>query len=110
MSRCGEAGSASADGPLRPVPLLLIRFDLLRARLRVLLVLAHFELIRQLHHLVVQRRVILEHIGYRGLLEDRLPRTLGLARAAIDALVGMDIELIREGRSVATGVAINTID
>ena len=48
--------------------------------------------------------------GHGGFLEDRLPRALGLARPAVDALVGVDVELVRERRGVTALVGIDAID
>ena len=52
------------------------------------------EVVGDVHHLVVQLRVVGEGGGHRDLLEDRLPGALRLAGAAVDALVGVDIELV----------------
>src|SRR5262245_55563399 len=90
----GANGGSGASA--REYPFLLVCLDLLRGRMALLLVLLNHEVGRELHHLVIERRVVLEDLGNRNLLEDRLPRALGLAGAAIDALVGMDIELIRK--------------
>src|SRR6185295_17304324 len=62
-----------------------------------------------LHDLVVQRRVITEDFRHRLFLEDRFPRTSRFASAAVDALVGMDVELVRKGLRVAAGVPIDAV-
>ncbi len=51
----------------------------------------YLELVGQLQGGVVERDVIFENLGHRRLFEDRLPRALGLARAAVDTLVGLNI-------------------
>ena len=53
-----------------------------------------FELVMHLDGRVVQGNIVLENFRNRGLLKDRLPWALRLARAAIDALVRMDVELV----------------
>src|SRR5262249_39572198 len=93
--------TVSNDGPpagrsARPAPLHLVGCHLLGRGVLDLLRLRHLELILLLHDGVVQRGVILEDVGDRDLLEDRLPGAFGLAGAAVDALVGMDVELVRE--------------
>jgi hypothetical protein len=51
-----------------------------------------FKLVMHLEGGVVQSYVVLENLWNRRLLEDRLPWALGFAGAAIDALVGVDVE------------------
>src|SRR5215468_6611177 len=94
---------------LRPPPLTLVLFDFLGGGLGFLLVLAHFEVAHLRHDLVVQRGIVLENVRYSGFLEDGLPRALRLASAAIDAFVGMNIQLVRERRRVGTRIPINTV-
>src|SRR5262249_60161645 len=52
----------------------------------------------------------LEDIGDGDLLEDRLPGALGLAGAAVDALVGVDVELGRELGLIRPGVLVDAVD
>src|SRR5439155_249165 len=63
-----------------------------------------------LHDFVVEGGVVLEHLGHRHLLEDRVPRALGLAGAAVDALVGVDVELIRPLLAVGARVLVDAVD
>src|SRR5262249_57734590 len=63
-----------------------------------------------LHDPVVERSVVLEHLGDGHLLEDRLPRALRLAGPAVDTLVGMDVELIRPRVPVGTRVLVDAVD
>src|SRR6267154_4181764 len=69
----------------------------------------YFELIFEIENRVVQRDVVLQDVGHRGLLENRLPWAFGLAGAAIDTFVGIDIELVGEFFLVGTDVFINAI-
>jgi hypothetical protein len=69
-----------------------------------------FELVMHLDGGVVQGNIVLENFGNRWLLEDRLPWALRLARAAIDALVRVDVELIRKFFSVVTSIFVNAVD
>src|SRR5216117_2769928 len=94
----------------RPAPLLLVRLYLLRRRVLDLVVLGDLEIAHVLHDLVVERRVVLEHLGHRHLFEDRVPRALGLTGAAVDALVGVDVELIRPRVAVGAGVLVDAVD
>jgi len=61
-------------------------------------------------HRVVERDVVLEDVGNSRLLENCLPRAFGLAGAAIDAFIGIDIELVGEFFLVGADVFINAID
>jgi hypothetical protein len=63
----------------------------------LLLALRHFEFVPGLGDLRVQRRVVGKDIGNLLVLEDRLPRALGLANTAVDSLFGTDVELVGEG-------------
>jgi hypothetical protein len=74
------------------------------------LVLPDLEVAHVLHDLVVERRVVLEDFGDRHLLEDRGPRALRLARPAVDALVGMDVELIRPLLTIRPRVLVDAVD
>src|SRR5713101_224618 len=94
----------------RPAPLLLVLDDLFRARVLDLLVRGDLEVAHVLHDLVVERRVVLEGLRHGYLLEDRLPGTLGLAGAAVDALVGVDVELVRPLLSVSPRVFVDAVD
>src|SRR5690349_16668538 len=107
LMRCARPRSGSSP---RPAPLLLVGLDLLGARLALLLVRRDLEAVAGIEHRRVQLDVIGEHARGRGLLEDRLPRALRLAGAAVDALVRMDIELVRETGLVIAGVAVDAID
>src|SRR5262249_34246120 len=73
-------------------------------------VLSDLEVAHVLHDLVVERRIGLEDLGDGDLLEDRVPRTLRLAGAAVDALVGVNVELLRPLLVVRTGVLVDAVD
>src|SRR5207245_6188975 len=74
-----------------------------------LLVLGDLEVAHVRHDLVVEGLVVLEDVGHRDLLEDRLPRALRLARTAVDALVGVDVELIRPLLPVGARVLVDAV-
>ena len=107
-----DAGAGTGDGDrdavraqprsARPAPLRLVGRHLLRRGVLDLLGLRDLEVGGVLHHRVVERGVVLEDVGDGDLLEDRLPGALGLAGAAVDALVGMDVELVRPLLAIAT--------
>src|SRR5713101_7217722 len=99
-----------AEALARPAPLLLVLDDLLRARVLDLLVRGDLEVAHVLHDLVVERRVVLEGLRHGYFLEDRLPGTLGFAGAAVDALVGVDVELVRPLLAVGARVLVDAID
>src|SRR5438876_5986291 len=94
----------------RPAPLLLVLDDLLGARVLDLLVRGNRKVAHVLHDLVVERRVVLERLGHGDLLEDRVPRALGLAGAAVDAFVGVDVELVRLLLPVGARVLVDAVD
>ena len=54
----------------------------------------HLELFRLLDRGVLEGYIVLENFRNGWLFENRLPRALRLAGAAIDALVWVDVELI----------------
>jgi hypothetical protein len=72
--------------------------------------LGDFELICIVLHVVVQLNVVLKYPWYGNLFENCLPWTLGLTRAAIDALIWVNIELIGKLVAIAASVFINAID
>src|SRR5206468_11285352 len=88
----------------------LVRLYLLRRRVLDLVVLGDLEIAHVLHDLVIEGGVVLEHLGHRHLLEDRVPRALGLAGAAVDTLVGADVELIRPLLTVGARVLVDAVD
>src|SRR6185503_12283435 len=100
-----EMLAGRSDPPLR-----LVGGNLLGGGVLDLLVLSDFEVAHVLHDLVVERRVVLAGVGNGDLLEDRAPGALRLARAAIDALVRMDVELIRPLDAVAPRVLVDAVD
>src|SRR5262249_24971969 len=104
------SGRGSWPASPRPAPLLLVGLDLLGARVLDLLVLGDLEVAHVLHDLVVERRVVLERLGHGDLFEDRLPRALRLAGPAVDALVGVNVELVRPLGAVATRVLVDAVD
>jgi hypothetical protein len=69
-----------------------------------------FELVMHLDGGVVQSNIVLENFGNGWLLEDRLPRAVRLARAAIDALVRVDVELVREFFFVVTRIFVDAVN
>src|SRR5690606_39740599 len=79
--RCGAQALAAV------APLLLVLCHLLRGRLRLLGDLGNRELILELGDLRVEVDGRLERLGHLLVLEDRLPRALRLADAAVDALL-----------------------
>ena len=69
-----------------------------------------FEVVVHLDRGVVQRNIVLEILRNGRLLEDRLPRALRLTRAAIDAFVRMDIELVRKFLSVVACIFVDAVN
>src|SRR5208282_989457 len=108
LRRC-EINSGRKSGVRINSPLLFVLRDLFRGGMLRLNEGLHLELIHDVHHSVVQVDIVFEQLGHRRLLEDRLPRALGLARAAIDAFVGMDVELIGKLLGVSTGVLVDAV-
>src|SRR5579863_4482817 len=94
---------ASAVGP---APLGLVRRDLFGRGMHGLLESLDLELIGQVERLVIESDVILEDVGNGRLLKDGLPGALGLAGAAIDAFVGIDIELVGKALAVVTDIFV----
>src|SRR5271169_5612561 len=70
----------------------------------------HLELVGQFQRGVVERDVVLEDLGGRRLLEDRLPRAFGFARAAVDTLVGVNIQHGGEALYVLAHILVDAID
>lgn len=54
----------------------------------------HLELVRHLERGVIEGYIVLESFRNGRLFEDRLPRAFRLASTTIDALFGLDVELI----------------
>ena len=76
-------------------------FDLLGRRcINVIRALGHFEIVASVDDLGVQVGVLYK--GFRNLLvlKNGFPWALRLTNTAIDALLGIDVELIRKGRIV----------
>jgi hypothetical protein len=69
-----------------------------------------FELLRRLDGRVVQGDIVHEDFRNGGLLEDRLPWAFGLARAAIDALVRVYVELVGKLLSVVAYVLVDAVN
>src|SRR5262245_20998986 len=59
-------------------PFRLVGRDFVGRRTRLLLVLADLEVAAVLDHGIVQRNVLVKHVGSAALLEDRLPRAFRL--------------------------------
>src|ERR1700722_17678943 len=98
---------ASAFGP---APFGLVGRDLFRRRMLRLDESFDLELVRQINGLMVQGNVWVEDVGNGRLFENRLPWAFRLASAAIDAFVGIDIELVGKALVVLTNVLVNAID
>src|SRR5262245_59993934 len=67
------------------------------------------EVAHRLHDRVVELGIVLERRGDGFFLVDRLPRALRLAGATVDALVGMDVELVGKLLGVAALVSIDAV-
>jgi len=67
-------------------------------------------LVHYFHGFTIQLDVVFEDVGDRGLLMDRLPWAFRLACAAIDALVGIEVELVGKMRPVDPYAFINAIN
>src|SRR5208282_1998521 len=91
-------------------PLHLVRRDLLGRGVLLLHEHLDLELVGQFDRLVIQRDIVLEDLGNRRLLENRLPRTFRLARTAIDAFVGIYVELIGKLNFVVADIHVDAID
>src|SRR5579862_7240062 len=100
-----QASAVGVDAPL-----FLVFGDLLGRGVIDLLEWHHLELILDLQHGVVERDVVLQKVGNGRLLEDGLPGTFWLACAAIDAFVGIDIELVGEFFLVVADVFVDAVD
>ena len=68
------------------------------------------ELVSQFHGFVIEFDIVLENLRDGGLFEDRLPRAFGLASAAIDTFVGMDIEHVGKMLAVLADIFIDAVD
>src|SRR5262249_26486928 len=94
----------SAREPLVQSPLPIVDSHLVARGTLFLDELGNREVMGSLDGTRVQTDIVLEHIGDVDTLHDCLPRKLELADPAIHALVGVDVELVREltARVVAT--------
>src|SRR5579885_2169942 len=99
-----------ASGVRIEPPLLLVRRNLLARRMLLLLERLHLELFHPLQHRMVERDIVVEDFRNRGLLEDRLPGALRFARSAIDALIGVDVELVGKLLLVGADVFVDAVD
>src|SRR5260370_12514021 len=70
----------------------------------------YLELVGQLQGGVVERDVVFENLGHRRLFEDRLPGALGLARAAVDTLVRLNIQHVGEALFVLAHILVTAVD
>ncbi len=93
----------------RVAPLGFVLFDLLRARLGQFLDLRNRERVLISENLGVERRVVGKDRRHLLIFEDRLPRALRLAQAAVDSLFGIDIQLLGEGLVVFSVVEVYAI-
>src|SRR5208282_1217874 len=91
-------------------PLHLVRRDLLGRGMLLLHEHLDLELVGQFERLVIERNIVLEDRGNRRFLEDRLPGTFRLARTAIDAFVGIYVELIGKLGFVVADILVDAID
>jgi hypothetical protein len=105
-----EQASATEASAVGPAPLDLVGRNLFGRWMHDLLESFDLELVGQVERLMIEGDVVLEDIGDGRLLEDRLPRAFGLASAAIDAFVGIDVELVGEALAVVADIFVNAID
>src|ERR1700730_4026909 len=91
-------------------PFTLVFGHLVRGRMFRLCECLHLELVGQFQRSVVERYIVLENLGSRRLLEDRLPRAFRLARSAVDTFVGVNIEHVGEALLVLTHILVDAID
>ena len=95
---------------VREAPLNLVLRNLLRRGLLLLDHLGHREVVLRIDELGVEVGVVTEDRRHLLVFEDGFPRALGLAYTAIDAFLGIDEELIREGRRVVAVVTVDTVN
>ena len=91
-------------------PFHFVRRDLLRTRMLLLLKQSDPELPMLLDGSVVEGDIVLENLGHSWFLVNCLPGTLGLACAAIDALVRVDVELVGKCFMVVAGVFVDAVN
>ena len=94
----------------RPAPLDLIGRDLLRGRMFRGNEVLDLEVVDKLQRFVIQLDIVLENVGNRWLLENRLPGTFRLTGAAIDAFLGVDVEHVGEVLFVLPNVFVDAVD
>jgi hypothetical protein len=68
------------------------------------------ELIRPIDGGMVEGYIVLENFRNGWLFENRLPRALGLAGTAIDALVWVDVELVGKVFPVVAYIFVDTVN
>jgi hypothetical protein len=68
------------------------------------------ELVLALDDGRVESDVVLEHCGHVGVAQWRLPGADGLARLAVDALLGVDVELVWELVGRWSDVLVDAVD
>jgi hypothetical protein len=68
------------------------------------------ELVDKLQRFVIQLDIVLENVGNRRLLENRLPGSFRFAGAAIDAFLGVDVEHVGEVLFVLPDVLVDAVD
>jgi hypothetical protein len=91
-------------------PLQLVRRDLFGRWMLFLLKERHLELIRYLERGVVEGYIVFENFWNGWLFENRLPWALGLAGAAIDALLWLDVELVGKLFSVVACIFVDAVN
>jgi hypothetical protein len=91
-------------------PFNFIRCDLLRGWTGLILERPDSELVLQLDRLPIQLNIGFEHVRNCRFFINCLPRTLRLARPAIDTFVRIYVELVRKVHSVVTNIFVNAID
>src|SRR5688500_9656840 len=77
-----------------PAPFLFVGRNLVGCGMGLLCVGWDLELRRLVLHQIVEGDIVTEHLRHRHFFKYRLPGTLRLTRPTINAVIGMDIELV----------------
>src|ERR687897_2024548 len=105
------AGRPRPGGPsVGAAPFVLVGGDVAGSRLGLVGVPGHPEPLLVFDDGRVQSDVVVERWGHLGVAQWRLPRADGLARLAVDALVGVDVELVRELGRGWSHVLVDAVD
>src|ERR671910_2470142 len=103
----GPGGIGPSVGP---APFVFVGGDVAGRRLRLVGVSRHPELVLPVDDGRVQTDVVVERCGHLGVAQGCLPGADGLARLAVDALVGVDVELVRELGRGWSHVLVDAVD